>query len=466
MRIDEEVLYQASLRSQQIALRNEGSAITYAELARQIGEIKDSIFQRGLMPGERVALCLPNRLDYLVWFLGIIHAGLVASPINPRLIDSERRQMLKALRPVLIIEEKAGVLSWKKKPDHKDAYDGEDDLFYIGYTSGTTGIPKGIRRTHKSWVDSFFAMSKEFGMDDASVLLLPGPLYYSGSLIAGLHGLFIGATVEVHETFDPRRVCQRLTESDVNTLYMVPTMYRDVVNAQGEKPNQHTITMITAGDKMAVTTKEKLMAVFPNAALYEYYGTSEVGFVSLLSPSDQLRKPESVGKPFYKAEVRCIDDEIQVRSTMGFSGYDGPDATLHFEKLLREDGFLATSDWGYIDDEGYLYVTGRQHDKMVVGGVNIYPREMETVMERHPNIKEVAVLAMPDERLGEVPVAFIVMVDRHGSAKEIDEYIKTHLSGYKRPRFWWQIESLPRNATGKVLKSALLHEILQKSKLD
>jgi long-chain acyl-CoA synthetase len=458
-RIEDGIFEMAKQNPEKVALRMGDENLCYGELWTQICGVQDRFLKRGYCAGDKVALCLENSIDYLVLFLGFIHAGLIVSPVNPRLIREERQNMIDALQPVMVVEEEDGQFRFDEyKVLHTSI--ARSEIFYIGYSSGTTGKPKGICRTHQSWVDSFYAMSIEFGMDSASKLLIPGPLCYSASLIAALHGLFIGGTVELQHQFNPNFVIARLQNSDTNTLFMVPTMYRDVIEVQKRKiRNTRPMAFITAGDKMKAATKEDLFEVFPNARLYEYYGTSEVGFVSVLKPGEEQLKPGSVGKPFYSANVKCVDGEIWVKSTMSFCGYEGPDSMTNIQKIDRGDGWLATTDTGWMDEDGYLYVSGRQHEKMIYGGVNIYPREIEEVLERHPDILEAAVIAIPDLRLGDVPAAAIVW--REGAKRDLTTFLESSITPYKRPKFWWSKDRLPRNASGKVMKSVLLEECKQ-----
>jgi long-chain acyl-CoA synthetase len=480
-RIDDGIVEAAKRNPEKIALRMDHDRLRYGELLTRICSVRDKLLKQGYSAGDKVALCLENSIGYLVLFLGSVRAGLIVSPINPRLIREEKQHIINALQPVLVVEEEGRQFRFETYETQRTSTETQytsnetqytsnqmpstsavqSEIFYIGYSSGTTGKPKGICRTHQSWVDSFDGMSIEFGMDSESKLLIPGPLCYSASLIAALHGLFIGGTVELLRQFDPDFVTTHLQNSDINTLFMVPTMYRDIIEVQkkNKKKNIRPMVFITAGDKMKTATKDDLFEIFPNARLFEYYGTSEVGFVSVLKPSEEQRKPGSVGKPFYSANVKCVDGEIWVKSTMSFCGYEGLDSLTNMKKIDRENGWLATTDTGWMDEDGYLYVSGRQHEKMIYGGVNIYPREIEEVLERHPGILEAAVIAIPDPRLGDVPAAAIVW--REGAKRDLAAFLESSITPYKRPKFWWSKEQLPRNAAGKVMKSMLLDECKQ-----
>ncbi len=460
MRIEDDVLRIGNESPDKIALRMDGASLTYGEVCEQVQSVAHRLHLEGFVPGQRVALCMANRIDYLVLVLGIVHAGLIVSPINPRLIAQEQEALFEELSPVLMISDgNDGLLRYTVHTEHLHVRDTDSDIFYIGYSSGTTGLPKGIMRRHASWVDSFHAMSREFHMDEQAIILLPGPLCYSASLIAGLHVLSIGGTVHVHKTFDAELVRDELLFGESNTLFMVPTMYRDLINACGQiHGTAREITLITAGDKMSTGTKEQLLQRFSGAQLYEYYGTSEVGFISVLRPMDQGWKPDSVGTAFDDAKVVCRDGEVFVNSTMGFCRYAGVGSPSITHVIDGQDGWLSTGDLGWIDEDKFLYLSGRRHEKMVRAGINVYPREIERALERHPDIVEVAAFAVHDERSGEVPV--VAYVTNSGNDLDLVPFLREHLSAYKRPVFWWRKDVLPRNAAGKVRKMDLREEYM------
>lgn len=465
--------------------------------------------------GDVAALLLENSITYLTLFLGLAHAGFVVAPMNPRLPDRENERLFDKMVPWCVITEDAHGIQVDvqrkaaasrpplRNEDRCDAPLTDDDLFYLGWSSGTTGAPKGILRTHKSWTESFFGMTLEFGLRSDAVMLIPGPFCYSASLIAALHILFIGGTVETTRRFDAAWTARRLAESDINALFMVPTMYRDVVDAVSGNPQWSTgrsLTCVTAGDKMSLSIRRAWEKAYPGARLYEYFGSSEVGFVSVLSPDDartdepfvpnadsgsaaraacvdDMSRASSVGRPFFPAQVRVVNGEIQVKSGLGFAGYAGsfthPDPSQDANRVVfrvprdkalerqikRPDGWLAPGDSGYLDDHGHLHVTGRASDLIICGGVNVYPSEIEQVVLTYPGVREVCVFALPDARLGEVPACAVVWEDdvanRDAEMEPLRQFLLQHLPGYKRPRAMFSCMKLPRNAAGKIVRSEL-----------
>jgi long-chain acyl-CoA synthetase len=482
MRIADGVLWKAGYDPGKVAVRTTDEALTYGELAAGIHNVGQAFRALGGRPGDVVALHLENSVTYLELFLGLAHAGFVVAPMNPRLTVEENDAILQQMRPwrVIVHRDDGLWVTSSLSPDSDgisleeirslchtgtearslDEGLSDDDVFYLGYSSGTTGAPKGLLRTHRSWTESFFGMTLEFQMNESTILLVPGPLCYSASLISALHVLFIGGTVELQRRFNPALTAQRLNESDVNAIFMVPAMYRSVLDVCEESPQWATdkpLTCVTAGDKMPVQTRSAWQSVYPGARMYEYFGSSEVGFVSVCPPSDNPSVYKSVGRPFFPARIRIVNDEIQVKSGMGFAGYVG-DAKLLEQNIRRRDGFLAPGDLGYLDEQGYLHVTGRAADLIICGGVNVYPAEIEQVVLQYEGVREVCVFGMPDDRLGEVPVCVVVWEPGIGAANAelgLRQYLSQHLAGYKRPRRVWSLDKLPRNAAGKVARREL-----------
>ncbi|MCL6593941.1 MAG: AMP-binding protein, partial [Alicyclobacillus sp.] len=359
-RINQMVWHQARRHPQRRALCTPERSLCYAELAAYMAGVRDRARASGWGAGDKVALWLDNRWDALPELLGWLHAGLAVAPLNPRWTDAELNQVLSALQPAVVCWPAASPTGGRQgggagtervwQPYRKDAARVPQDVFYIGYTSGTTGQPKGIRRTHASWLSSFPAMTQEFNLRPGARILVPGPLCYSASLIAALHAFALGGTAEVHARFDAEYVSYRLASGEVDAVFMVPALYRDLAEWQsGAGVCTHPVHLITAGDKMPARLKQQLFAAFPRARLYEYYGTSETGFVTVLPASDQQRKPDSVGRVFATAELRVLNGEVQVSSSMGFCGYEGPHARELEARLQRGDGWRATGDLGWLD---------------------------------------------------------------------------------------------------------------------
>lgn len=471
--------------------------VTFRDLAAQVLSL--GRFFRGLggRPGDIVALYLDNSPSFLAVFLGLAHAGFIVAPLNTRLTRGETDAILADMRPWRVVTEQDGqfvarqgldvgaddvelhleavadTLSSDTSSAELDAGLSDTDMFYLGYSSGTTGRPKGLLRTHKSWTESFFGMTLEFGLNTETVLLVPGPLCYSASLIAALHVLFIGGTVFVEPAFDPAATASLLSSpaSPVSAVFMVPAMYGAVLEAHersgigtrssatstiGASPmssKPKPLTCVTCGDKMPQDLYARFIHAFQGARVFEYYGSSEVGFVSV--HDFESGREETVGQPFFPVRVRTVEGEIQVKSGLGFSSYVG-EATGQADRVKRPAGWLAPGDHGRILD-GWLHVTGRSSDLIVRGGVNLYPAEIESVVRAFPGVVDTAVFGVPDDRLGEVPVCAVVWRDGAGGGaeQELAVHLRETLAGYKQPHAFVNLPRLPRNSAGKVDRMVL-----------
>ncbi|GMA50001.1 putative acyl--CoA ligase YhfT [Alicyclobacillus contaminans] len=488
MRIADGVFWKAAWDPDKLAMRMEEEYWSYGRLAAAAAQYGRAFRQLGGQPGDVVALHLDNSPLYLALFLGLAHAGFVVAPLNPRLPEMESEAMVQHIQPWRIVHETDGRpvvdihLPGQVPSSHAvllDAlcqgvssdWDGLDDglsdtdLFYLGCSSGTTGQPKGVLRTHKSWTESFFGMTLEFGMNSDTTLLVPGPFCYSASLIAALHALFIGGTVWLQRRFDAATVANHLASGDIQAVFMVPAMYRSVLDATIplQRPaGIHPITCVSAGDKLPPSLQQAWLAAFPKTRWVEYFGSSEVGFISVMSSASP--SPDAVGRPFFPARVRVAGTEIQVKSGMGFSGYTRESAAL-LASVQRPQGYLASGDCGYLDADGILHLTGRMTDLIICGGVNIHPAEIEQVAQSHPAVREACAVGLPDARLGEVPVCVVVLHPAHSASlterwNELQAFLQPRLAGYKRPRQLHLWPELPRNASGKLDRRAVRAALL------
>ena len=476
-----------------IALREGERTLTYRQLVERIDRVSAGArHDLGLAPGDRVALLALNRLEYIEIVAGFAETGAAVATLNTRQSAQELEAICADCRPrALIVDpaceeivrdasldsvERVLVIGgsydeWlaKAKPAAPAETPEEWQPFAISYTSGTTGVPKGIVLPHRSRVLSCFGMAAEYGCygpDDTHLAF--APLFHGGGFVFALAAVFFGGTCELLPRFDPELVMRRLCDGAFTGTFMVPTHFHAILNL-GEKVlaryREHGLTaLVSNAAPLPQVTKEKIVAQFGDGVLHETYGSTEAGIVTNLRPPDQLRKKSCVGLPFVANRVRLLDDEggetapgevgeLFSNSPYLFNGYwNKPEATA----ATMRDGWVSAGDMARRDEEGYVYIVDRRKDMIISGGVNVYPREVEDVLSRHPAVREVAVVGVPDDYWGERIMAFVVpQADAQPSPEELIAYGKESLAGFKVPKEVGFIDALPRNPGGKVLKRVL-----------
>jgi acyl-CoA synthetase (AMP-forming)/AMP-acid ligase II len=476
-----------------------GTRRSYAELWARSASLAAALRQRGVKPGEQVALFLHNGIEIIEAFFGCHLAGAVPVPVNFRLSRDEVTFILADSSAVGIILDSeladvgtsaathAGV-GWRLEvaasvdpahsyeaavnacsPKPPDVTLTEDDLAFLIYTSGTTGRPKGAMITHRNLYASTVGWVHEVGAQADDVWLSGQPLFHIGGINGLLPFIYLAATVVLHPTnrFDARRTIALMLQHRVTRCVFVPTQWREIC----ERPEAPEL--VTAGLKTALwgasaaprETLELMERTLAGVDIVSAFGQTEMaGTTTMLKGADSLRKLGSVGKPIIGVETRIVDEagnDVAV-GQVGELVYRGPTAMAgyHGSRAATEEafagGWLHSGDLLREDDEGFLYVVDRKKDLIISGGENIYPAEVERVLSNHPDVVEVAVVGVPHLRWVETPLAVVVPVS--GSA--VDEagliaYCKETLTGYKRPSAVVFASSLPRNAGGKVLKREL-----------
>jgi acyl-CoA synthetase (AMP-forming)/AMP-acid ligase II len=338
------------------------------------------------------------------------------------------------------------------------------------YTSGTTGRPKGVMITHANLAWKNYAHITELGFTDADVGLACGPLYHVGALdLITTSMIAVGATTIIHRAFDAERVVDEIERSRVTCVWTAPAMVRAILDVPGvEERDLSSVRLIIAGgEKMPVPYIERLRRTFPSAWFADAYGLTEtVSGDTFLDSASTLSKLGSVGRPCQYLELDIWDEhgasvppgergEVVLRGPKVFKGYwRDPDAT----RAAFAGGWFHTGDIGLKDDDGYLYIVDRLKDMIVSGGENIASSEIERVLYEHESVVEAAVVGRPDDRWGEVPVAYVVLSSAATTAPEdLIEHCRRQLARFKVPKDVVLIDALPRNPSGKVLKRELRH---------
>jgi fatty-acyl-CoA synthase len=474
---------------------------SFMEMDRRVGCLAGALLQAGLKPGDRVALLSFNS-DYLVEsYLALVRLGLVATPVNFRLVGPEMAYILNdsGSKAIIYGPEFEDVLSEIRDQipgvklfvsptqgktglaeEYEDFLQGgrwspcsekvlEDDPCQIMYTSGTTGRPKGAVITQRNVIWNLF--NTIHGREDrgGQISIIVGPLYHTAALNNHLTiQIALGGTCLLVRKFEPEPMLKLIQEERATTISGSPAMYNLLLQhpAAGDYDTS-SITKCTAGaDKLPMETKRRLLEFFPNInGIYDVYGCTEASpCITILNARDSMRKDGSVGLALPFLNARVVDEmgepvavgevgEMVCRGPNVMQGYhNDPQAT---DTAIRE-GWLHTGDMARMDEEGFFYIVDRKKDMIVSGGENIYPREIEEVLYTHPDIAEAAVVAMPDATWGESGRAFVALKQgKTMNAEQVIQFCKEHLASYKKPKRVDFITELPRNASGKVLKKEL-----------
>lgn len=457
----------------------------YDQVRRQVVGVAATLGgEMGVKRGDRVALWLKNCPEFIPAFLGILAADAVAVPINNFLKPDEvsfilndagadvlvtdeelgaHENTLQAARPGLrVLQVGEGVTPPTAPPPTPASAD--NDLAVLIYTSGTTGRPKGAMLSHRnllSNVESCGIVLEVVDHDRMAVLL---PLFHSYMLTVGLLlPLLTGGSMVLVRSISPMKsALEELFARKATILPAIPQFYRGLASAPLTGPLPIRVC-ISGAAPLPVQVLKQFEAKY-GIPLLEGYGLSEASPVVSKNPIHGVRKPGSIGLPIPNVQMSIQDDagrqlppreigEVCVRGANVMLGYwNQPEETA---KVLR-DGWLLTGDIGYHDEDGYFYITDRKKDMLLVNGINVYPREVEEIIHQFPGVKEAAVVGARDRRRGEIPVAFVAADDDVKlDESALTQFLKERLADYKVPRQITVVPALPRNATGKILKTTL-----------
>lgn len=509
------LLRDSSVRyADRVAISDGDVRLTFAQLGAEVERAARACLAAGVAPGDRVAIWAPNIWEWIVAALGALSAGAALVPINTRFkgreagyvlgksgarllftvkgfLDTDYPAMLRDAgadpgRIVLLRGE--GGQGWEEfltggeAVPQKDARERSDaigpkDLSDVIFTSGTTGAPKGVTATHGQTLRVFEVWSGVVGLSDEDRYLVVNPFFHTFGYKAGfLSAVMRGATLLPHAVFDAAGVMQRIAGERVTFLPGPPALYQSILNhPDREKYDLSSLrTAVTGAAVVPVELIRRMRSDLSFETVLTAYGLTEsTGVVSICDPGDD---PETIattsGKPIPGVEVRVVDEhgtelprgqpgEIVVRGYNVTEGYfEDPEQTA---AAIDREGWLHTGDVGVMDEHGYLRITDRLKDMFIVGGFNAYPAEIENALLEHPAIAQAAVVGAPDERLGEVGVAFVVpRAGRIADPGAIIEWARERMANYKVPRRVEVVDALPMNASGKVLKFELRERAKQR----
>lgn len=468
-----------------LAVVGGGERRTYRELADASLATAAALLRSIGRPGARVGILAPPGPALLEAFLGAGLAGMAGVVLQTGWSDRELRAALEAAAPAVVVAPGAparrldpGV--WRSLPPTAVGTDtppgalpavGDEEPFYVGFTSGTTGRPKGFVRSHRSWLRSIEASAPVLGIAAGEHLLAPGPLEHSLFLYAAVHGLSAGATVHLQPRFAPHAALRTLARLPVSRLVVVPAMLGALLRAAGERTRLPGVrAVISSGARWPAGLHERAARVFCEAEIVDFYGASELSFVSYRRPSPP-DPPGLAGRPFPGVELSVRDPRgvevpagatgrLWVRSDLLFSGYLDPAAA----GIARDaHGWASVGDLAHLDGSGRLHLAGREGTVLNCGGLTVHAEEIEEVLLGCPGVAEVAVVGVPDAAMGQLPCALVRLEGGGEAAGEAARRLRAHsrsqLARGKRPRRWLRVEDFPRTPAGKIAHAALARSL-------
>lgn len=473
--------------------------LSYGQLDSKVGKIATFLEKSGLSFQDKVAIILPNCLEFVVGYFAVLRRGGIVVPVNPLFKGEEVKYIFNDSEVSMVITAQALLPMvesiWKYVPslqkvivvggettDDTVAYEdiiasmepvegdvkvGDHDVAACLYTSGTTGRPKGALLTHDNFIFDAQSLIEHVHITKEDNFLCVLPLFHSfGQTVCMLVPILSGASITLIEHFRPDSVMKEIGEKKVTVFAGVPAMYGAFLGVVKKLKDYDLSSLklcVSGGAPMPVEIMKAFEGEYP-VVVVEGNGPTETSPVSYCNPRYGLRKPGSVGIPIPGVSVKIVDNdddevtvdaigEICVRGRNVMKGYlNQPEATAEAMK----GGWFHTGDLGRIDRDGYIYIVDRKKDMIIVGGLNVYPREVEEVIYQHPKVKEVTVVGKPDHLRGEIPKAFVVPKEGETiGSREIILHCKEKLANYKVPKEVAVMDAIPRNSTGKVDKKLL-----------
>ncbi len=491
----------ARLTPRKIGARDSRRALTFADWDQRASRLGAGLLALGLSKGDRVAVLAYNCLEWMEIYVALARTGLVAVPVNFRLtadeityiarhaeasaviaggefcatVESIRKEIPACAGRFVVIGAAAGP-SWvayedvmaSGSPSAKFQAVHPDDLCALMYTSGTTGRPKGVMRSHGggSLIALATALEMGFTRDDTGLLVMP--LCHANSLYFGTTFIHLGATcvVDDHRSFDPEALLATLARNHVTFTSLVPTHYIMMLSLPAEVKRQYDVSsvgkLLISSAPARKDTKLAILEQFPNSKLYELYGSTEHGWVTLLRPHEQIDRLGSVGREWAgSGPIRILDEdggevpdgevgELYARTAYVFDGYwNNPEKMA---EAFRGD-WSSVGDMARRDDDGYIWLVDRKSNMIISGGENVYPSEVESVLGAFPKVKDVAVIGAAHPKWGETVHAVLVLKEGQTSTpEEVRDWCKQRLAGFKCPTSVSFIADaeMPRTATGKI----------------
>ncbi len=476
---------------------------TFKQFDERCSRLANGLLGLGMSKGDKIATLFVSRMELIESYYGITRMGGVVVPLNFRLAAGEYvniinhseaktliyeelyQQLIDAIRSKLpgvnnyvrVGSKTEGILSYddllQNAAPVEPAVDiNDDDVAFIMYTAGTTGTPKGVVRTHKNqFIGAVNLASLPVTSFNSDTILFSCPPAFHCATQEAMHSImFLGGTnilLPLYKGFNPADVLKTVQEEKVTGLWMVPTMWITTLGSpEIEKYDLSSLKLaMNGGAIMPLPLKQKILKMFPNAELMDFFGMTEMNpWTCILTGQDALRKPDSVGRPCVTVDTRIWDEychDVPV-GEVGEIVYSGPSVMKEYYKdpeatsAAMTGGYFHSGDLVRKDEEGFVYVVDRKKDMIISGGENVYPAEVETVLLRHPKVQEAVVIGVPDAKWGESVKAVVKLKpDITATVDEIIDYCKDNIARYKVPKSVDFVAEFPVTSTGKILKREL-----------
>ncbi|CAM2997359.1 AMP-binding protein [Staphylococcus argensis] len=445
-----EILKQLQLYSRQmperLALQFEDQRFTYGELQQLIETVAE---QLSITPHSKVAVGFHDQAQTLIYYFALLQCEAVPCVMDPKWSEMQRQQILQRYEIEAIIQSDGEV-----QPTTSSAYRENDEhhkiegLLHIGFTSGTTGLPKAYYRNEASWLASY-RENERLLSPEVQAIVAPGPLAHSLSLYACIYALYSGRTFIGMNHFEPTKMMQSIAEVKApSALFLVPTMLRYSLHAQWIA--EECVDIFTTGDKLPTEIFEQVKDSFHDANIIEFFGTSEASFISY--NYNQQAPVRSVGRcfPNVQVELRAQDEagvgQLFVRSDMTFSGYVG--------KPVPQAMWIPIGDYASLDEQDHLFLHGRQADRLIIGGRNVYPSEIEAQALTHSDISEVLVIGESHAQFGQIAVMLYVG-ERTLSYREFRHFMEERCARYQIPSKLLRVAEMDYTASGKIARKRM-----------
>jgi long-chain acyl-CoA synthetase len=477
----------AADRPNRVAIKLDETELSYAALDQATTRAAGFLSAKGVRPGDRVGIMLPNVAYFPICYYGALRAGAAVVPMNCllkerevafHLRDSDAKVLLawhefadaaragagQTNAECAIVEPGEFEALLARYPAREAAERRSDDTAVLLYTSGTTGTPKGAELTHDNLLRNVEVIVRLVGLNESSVTLGALPFFHAFGQTCALNAtVSAGGCITLIPRFDAGKALEVLERDRVTVFEGVPTMYSAMLHhPRAEETDTSALQVcVSGGAAMPVEVMRAFEQKF-GCAILEGYGLSETSPVASFNRRDRERKPGSIGVPVDGVEMKVVDEdhkevppgevgEIAIRGHNIMKGYwKRLEASA---EAIDEDGWFYSGDLARVDEDGYFFIVDRKKDLVIRGGYNVYPREIEEVFYEHPDVREVAVIGVAHNELGEeVAAAVALKIGADCTPAELREFVKLRVAAYKYPRHVWLVEELPKGPTGKILK--------------